>query len=122
MNVDEIDDLAMLDIDIAVATRVMGLVVVPDLNNNRGVSIGEAGSQGRDLKKYSTDISAAWEVVEKVKATSSMGYVLEFLGGEWTVGLRACGDVGEPELYSFDAGRAEEAPLAICRAALKAAL
>jgi hypothetical protein len=119
MNVDEME---MLDIDIAIATRVMGLVVVPDPVSERGVSVGEAGPNGADLKKYSIEIAAAWEIVEKVKATSSRGYVLDFLRGEWTVGNRACGDAGEPELYGFHAGRAETAPLAICRAALRSTL
>ncbi len=69
---------------------------------------------------YSTDIAAAWDVVEKMKNSGSRGFVLEWLRGHWIAGCRNCGDGGEPELYSHQAGEGATAPLAICRAALKA--
>lgn len=102
------------ELDALVAVKVMGMVFLDP--ENPPIHIPGV------IPRYSTDIAAAWEVVEKIKATSSRGYVLDFIRGEWTVGSRSCGDAGEPELYDSEAGTAEEAPLAICRAALKAAL
>lgn len=122
MNVNEME--AGRELDALVAQHVMGCKVLG--SELTGFFCGCSPETHRDkdgfLPRFSTDIAAAWEIVEKVKATSSRGYVLDFLRGEWTVGLRACGDAGEPELYDHCAGCAEEAPLAICKAALKAAL
>lgn len=122
MNVDEME--AGRELDALIAQHVMGCKVLGSAMT--GFFCGCSPETHRDkdsfLPRFSADIAAAWEIVEKIKATSSRGYVLDFIRGEWTVGLRACGDAGEPELYGPDAGCAEEAPLAICRAALKAAL
>lgn len=118
MDIDKIE--AGQELDALVAEKVMGLKV----RGNKYVEMGDSEIPpiALDIPRYSTDMAAAWQVVEKIKATSSRGYVLDFFRGVWTVGLRACGDAGEPELYDHDAGRAEEAPVAICRAALKSAL
>jgi len=84
-----------------------------------------------DLPKYSGDISAAWEVVEKLldfriyHGASEGGYAG---GPEWTAYCRI-GSLGNPfwpsgqptnETYRGISGNAPTAPLAICRAALKA--
>lgn len=66
-----------------------------------------------ELQPYSTDISAAWEVVEKL---NHHGFLLSFLntrspGNRYLVEFRDKGDY---------VAAADTAPLAICRAALKA--
>ena len=61
------------------------------------------------LPHYSTDISAAWEVVEKV------GLLNEYLLGCWDDGIWVVSDV-DGNWYAD----AVTAPLAICLAALKA--
>jgi hypothetical protein len=72
----------------------------------------------KTLPKYSTDIAAAWQVVEKMSSRKDWdehpvcivrNYAFKDM---WTVELRD---------YDFDA-TAETAPLAICRAALLAAM
>lgn len=66
------------------------------------------GCEGHRLKQYSTDIAAAWEVVEKLCRDSERHFVIEKTGA-WLVRFRA----GE-----FTPG--ETAPHAICLSALKA--
>ena len=70
---------------------------------------GEIASFG-NLPLYSTDIAAAWEVVEKLR------------GDRITVGVTAYDRDVECEIHigGLHTVRAETAPLAICRAALKA--
>lgn len=77
------------EMDVLVGRHVMDLVGPPDL-----------------YWEYSTDISAAWMVVEKFPAVS-----LTFRGKYWFC------DVNQVD---FDYSQAETAPLAICRAALLA--
>lgn len=68
--------------------------------------------------RYSTDIAAAWLVVEKLRDSDQLESIA--LGNwedsrwtKWVVTLRCFADDQD--------GRGETAPLAICRAALKAA-
>ncbi len=68
---------------------------------------------------YSTDITAAWQVLEKLLTmTENQDIHLEHLGsgeeGYW--GVSTCYEMGEWK----DWARAETAPLAICLAALQA--
>ncbi len=64
---------------------------------------------------YSTDITAAWQVLEKLMSmTKQQDIHLEHLEGEW--GVSTCHELGEWK----DWVRAETAALAICRAALQA--
>jgi Phage ABA sandwich domain len=67
---------------------------------------GNMGSDG-SIKDYSSDIAAAWEVVEKYKGWGSGFHI-------WTVNLFT-----EVKFMNTEV-RANTAPLAICRAALKA--
>ncbi len=77
-------------------------------------------TRGDHVPKYSTDIAAAWQVVEKLKERAQV----HLLGGpddeggceEWTCGIMSFGY--RPFQDQKWNGRAETAPLAICRAAL----
>ena len=67
----------------------------------------------RLIKKYSTDISAAWKVVEEVAGPESLlsaTIVGQYAGGQWRCLFSNAFD-------AFDV-TADTAPLAICRAAL----
>lgn len=65
------------------------------------------------LPRYSTDIAAAWEVVEKMKSTWGE-FILKYgeclVRDRWGLHLAWCSPV---------CGYGETAPLAICRAAIK---
>ena len=67
-----------------------------------------ASSYGKEpcARRYSTDISAAWEVVEKLER-------------DYAVTIRTWG-IWEVFVDTVCYGTADTAPLAICRAALKA--
>jgi len=68
------------------------------------------------VKPYSTDIAAAWEVVEKMRSISEFSFV-------WHRRPMAIFDkVNEEDKDLGDWVGAETAPLAICRAALLATL
>lgn len=75
---------------------------------------------GVGIPEYSTDISAAWLVVEKIKNIGTRGFQMNYEKNIWWVGCVNHGDNGERELYSHQHGEAETLPLAICLAALKA--
>ena len=69
-------------------------------------------------KNYSDDISAAWEVVEKLKKIGWSLSIIEHAepAGDYVVEIWRRDLVGdEDKIFVF---RAETAPLAICRAAL----
>jgi hypothetical protein len=108
-------------IDALVAEHVMGKTIRDGLVDKSE----ELNSKGcwREPDLYSSDISAAWEVVEAWKGDGAEYSLPEF-------SLRRDGR-GSWEVLMFDAGpgrdlartvpvRAETAPLAICLAALKA--
>ena len=64
------------------------------------------------MTPYSTDISAVWSVVEKLRGEGWV-FSLANAGGSWSAGF---GRVGGKTVLEF----AETAPLAICEAALEA--
>lgn len=87
----------------------------------------ESGGQFKQMlfPKYSTDISAAWEVFEHLKAKKPEG--TDYGSGTWTIDSLDTGyDVYYKHLsindyeYTFCDTYAINAPLAICQAALKA--
>jgi hypothetical protein len=83
----------------------------------------EKGSscQWQQIPLYSTDIAAAWQVVEKMQSVTPGGDIhIECLDGEWEVSTchGAFTPLGADGWRDFSA--ADTAPLAICRAALKA--
>ena len=101
MNYDELE--AGYELDALVAEKVMGLVKGSFgwINSDTAIPIA--------LPLYSTDIAAAWEVVERFK--------------DWDWKLYSHGE-GESFVIYKDGthyeATAPTAPLAICRAALKA--
>lgn len=104
------------ELDALVAEKVMGL----DVNRTGPETMWFArpmGGNWDDLKDYSTDIAAAWEVVEAVKARKiDQGWFdLGFANGSWGATFRT-GAYYEP----IEHVRAPTAPHAICLAALKA--
>jgi len=110
MTHDEIDKMeAGRKLDALVAEKVMGL--------SGPFDVCDCGWPGNHIGKtlippYSTSISAAWEVVEKLKADGTTIDIQSRTPG-WTVIV--------DELY--DSGvevRAPTAPVAICFAAIKA--
>jgi len=96
------------EIDALVAEHVMGL---DPKHFNRRQSYHEIMEGGLALKGYSTNIAAAWEVVEKMRGwAEGCGYHVEINGdgGGWKV-----------KFGPFYAFSEEVLPPAICLAALK---
>lgn len=92
-------------IDALVAEKVIGWTVKP---GQIGTSHSVKGHfiSPVDVPRYSTEIAAAWEVVERF-----LPMQLEFTIGKWE-----CWSYAGEKLCSAEAGTA---PLAICLAALK---
>ena len=141
-----VDELSGRELDAAVAEGVMGCRLLrddgalwclcdPDVGRQgvRPHAIPD-GPQSGELKRYSTDIAAAWEVVERVVTIDAergmfRDFVLEF---EAKKAGRAIGGRGGPGAFEHDGSLhwycriesaytvAGAAPLAISRAALKA--
>lgn len=103
-------------LDALVAERVMGIV------SNVGVVGWMLDSRGYTVRvpEYSTDIAAAWQVVEK------LDFTIVKVDEGWMVGkldINAfTNDSGVVYGCIYDPGLAETAPLAICRAALLAVM
>lgn len=124
------------EIDALVAEHVMGWVSTAAgelLSPQQAIRVrdGEAVFDTIEIPpRYSTDIKAAWEVVEKMRGERPQcadSYIApyywqlaEYYQGGWEVGF---GNHIPYEGFSFDptlSARAETAPMAICLAALKA--
>lgn len=112
------------EIDALVAEKVMGHTVEPRLPGLSGEYWDD--TDGGIVSDYSSDIAAAWQVVEKfveqVKADRNMeiSFVMGFDGSHWEAGIWK-----HDEWYLGGGGyvheiKADTAPLAICLAALKA--
>lgn len=105
------------ELDALVAEKVMN---VPKY----GIDTVSISNSDMFPKPYSTDISAAWEIVEKIRLHEN--YVCWEISSEW----KGEGDLKANSNFSFHVrfclGRgvewagADTAPLAICLAALKA--
>ena len=116
------DHVAGRELDALVAEKVMGWKVDnehPYTTYYDGIDF--MGSNCEDDQAYwspSTDIAAAWQVVEKMR---ERGYDTCVSNGE-----RPPPNVWEAEIYVYPGGlgggceKADTAPLAICLAALKA--
>ena len=103
------------DLDALVAAKVMGWArkgpyLVPLELTARLLE----AHQVPDVPCYSTDITAAWRVVEKMKDDGDV-FIEWWRDGEWTVARKPLGFRGEGDVIS-----APTAPLAICRSALLA--
>ena len=113
---------ASRELDALVAEKVMGWTLLPcPVHQPRECSFGGQAPGEREpahIPPYSTSIAAAWEVVEHIKHDVSM-YVNHTDAKKPTI----CVVIAEPKPYNgmmLPCGEADTAPLAICRAALKA--
>jgi hypothetical protein len=115
---------AGLEMDVLIADTVLGLVECdrwraqryypPEYIKDKGDCEHEHCRPVGFCTSYSTDIAAAWEVVEKMRADGNEPDVWVDGDGDW----RCSVFVGEPpKEFSW---YAPTAPLAICRAALLA--
>jgi hypothetical protein len=125
MTAAEIDAMpAGREMDALVAEKVMGFVVmrhrdVDGQHIEHGPDEWMRGPDGEapryaymvPVDHYSTDIAAAWEVVEKLKPDDWAFRVEVLDDGDWWASFSATAE-----------SWAGTVPLAICRAALKAAL
>lgn len=113
-----IDDMpANREMDALVAEKVMGLEVLspanslPDDDRVRPRGSTKKWLTCEPLPHYSTDIAAAWQIVERFRF-----FVVPWgnpSGGEWAVA-----DCRDEHLALHILASAESAPLAICRTAL----
>ena len=119
MNIDELP--AGRELDALVAERVMGWHITDAIKkpgqDDYGVAPGQVGVLWVvRVPDYSTDIAAAWQVVErliKLDAFVSLDYDFQNVDSEkWSVTFIT--------RKAIDCESGETAPLAICRAALKA--
>lgn len=120
MNIDKME--AGRELDALVAEKVMGWNVCGTADNDRaGIAPGQTASAVR-IPPYSTDIAAAWEVVERIieieKAKKT--YLPVFSVQMAPDGFSAVLQVGMG--CEIVVENSSTASLAICRAALKAAL
>lgn len=110
------------ELDSEVAKKAMGLNV--QFSNALGGDwVGTSIEEGYSrVRPYSTDISAAMEVVEKMRKSGSW-CCIEMKSDYhyvWWVGLRRAESHGNAEHKITVSADAESLPEAICRAALKA--
>jgi len=104
------DVVASRELDALVAETVMGWEqVAPD-------SIWwQVGQRLIEAPPFSTDIGAAWQMVEHMRRRRRFVQITCPVGDEIAV------DIEGPNGETLESSWAESAPLAICRAALKAA-
>lgn len=103
-------------LDSKIAEMVMGLTVDYEFDEPHIPSLRDKYDEWGYLPNYSTDISAAWEVIEKIKdehLTFDMFYRPH--EQKWWVTVFASD-------HAKDHGIADTAPLAVCRAALLAVM
>lgn len=106
--------ITLRDLDRLIAERVMGWTNLSVTGSRFGTT--PDGKPHRIIPQYSTEISAAWEIVEKLKLSGYQG------GLEWAkpeAGYNCAFGASLP-LDEKQFSWAETAPLAICLAALKA--
>ena len=104
------------ELDALVAERVMGWT-----RNDKGFWFKPGkrhnwNHDGLDPPPYSTDIAAAWEVVEKIKSLPA-GIDILVRANCVAIDLHMF-DMADGLVKDIEAGDATTAPLAICRAAL----
>ncbi len=90
--------------------------------NPRSPKVGDSDGHWSpcDIPSYSTSIAAAWEVVEKL--TKIFGLTMTRLPNDdsWEISIYRLNEDGDYMATADDIVSAATAPLAICRAALKA--
>jgi hypothetical protein len=113
---------AGIDIDMMIITKVMGYIRLPFPAMPTFQKPTPQGVIGiYELPRYSTNMVAAWEIVEKLTMGNSLFDVcinpVPEDGGRWWAMF-----ILEPESYQQFSASASSAPLAICRAALLAVM
>lgn len=108
------------ELDALIAENVMGLPVL-DYNNYGTITVSYENDENRqavwvDLPKYSTDITAAWEVAEKLAEKGFYYEIQQAWSQENTKRCRVYLNDGEARYIAIG----DTAPHAICLAALKA--
>ncbi|NTZ20912.1 hypothetical protein EXW96_26355 [Paenibacillus sp. JMULE4] len=103
------------EMDALVAEKVMGYTTHGQFRDKDGVRVM--------IDRYSTDISAAWEVVDKMSKThfSEMA-MTELEDGAWGWMARFILVLNEPYTVNGYRATAKTAPEAICKAALLAVM
>lgn len=115
------------ELNAEVAIKVMGYRLATEAEpywNSLAVWIAPDGERWEGIPHYSTDIAAAWQVVEKLNLS-----VMRDDGGGWAAAVlygvpyieEDWGRGGYIDCGLHDGAYADTAPLAICRAALAAA-
>jgi len=102
------------ELDRLIAERVMGW------KNHEDFNFGPGGQIWRDKRVWSpsTDIATAWEVIETLREKK---FVIDILGSLEDFIVKIWNE-NESEGLSIAKASAEQAPLAICRAALLAVM
>jgi hypothetical protein len=122
-------------LDFLIHVKVLGLACLPAISPDEALKLLGTTSEmspavkigmienlldPEDLPHYSTDIAAAWTVVEKmreIQPEKARWFRIDCFDGEWRAGpVMVCGD----EDYIDNDVKADTAPRAICLAALKA--
>lgn len=120
---EEIENMpAGREMDALIATRIIGwkiddlTAISPTGSRNARIPHGDWW-----LEYYSTNIAAAWEVVEWMRENGFSFMLIEHAdpNGDYIIEFWRRDNLDEPQRLSC---RFEEAPLAICRAALLATL
>lgn len=102
---------AGLELDTLIASRVMGYICQHEWYEGAGGIRCSRCFIHRKL--YSTDISAAWGIIDEVRKKTDRAFFLENVAGRWRTTFTFIPG-GRLDCY----GHADTAPLAICRAAL----
>lgn len=101
------------EIDIQIAEKIMGstLTEISGQLLENGPSVKRPSGGGILLRRYSTDIAAAFEIVEKLASTlDRKTFRLAFRYGRW---------YAEFGVWDMEFVEADTAPMAVCLAALK---
>lgn len=112
-----VDELEGRELDCAVAEEVMGLRICHDPGCAAWGGLHEF-DEGEEIPHYSTDIAAAWEVVDRMKEVGRFPEIRFGYDGWYAIHHEGDHHCGHP---CVKAGATESTPPeAICRAALKA--
>lgn len=106
-------NITLREIDRLIAERLMGWTNLSLTGSGFGTT--PEGMPHRIIPRYSTEISAAWEVIEKLKLLGYQGRI------DWAKPEPGyeCAFGASPFTYEMQFSSAETASLAICLAALK---
>ena len=124
MTPEEIEKLeAGRELDVLIAEKVMCWInfheIVIGGQHKWCGSSSQWDGLGELVPQYSSEIAAAWQVVEKLKELSATNIVIEMLqySEEWWCEVRG---ISNSKGESLQSAKDKTAPLVICKAALKA--